>query len=116
WGSLKPHAKAESFRGLLNFSVFRQNCLVTGSPEDLPIQRRTRPRYMFFAEPLFLMPSLQTEIQESGPTSRCHTFFEGTSFPHARPAEPVRPRGSQGNRVRKGTAALFSREPLFLVP
>src|SRR6266852_2432860 len=40
-GSLKPHAKAESFRGLLNFSVSRQNCPVTGSPEDLPIQRRT---------------------------------------------------------------------------
>src|SRR6266436_1129993 len=65
------------------------------------------PWYIFFTEPLFLIPSVQTEIQESGPTSRCHTFFEGTSFPHARPAEPVRPRGSQGNRVRKGTAALF---------
>src|SRR6266849_621596 len=67
------------------------------------------PRYIFFTEPLFLMPSVQTEIQESGPTSRRHTFFEGTSFPHARPDEPVRPRGSQGNRVRKGTAALFLR-------
>src|ERR1700693_2471137 len=74
------------------------------------------PWYIFFTEPLFLIPSVQTEIQESGPTSRCHTFFEGTSFPHARPAEPVRPRGSQANRVRKGTAALFSREPLSLVP
>src|SRR5258708_3647824 len=50
------------------------------------------------------------------PHQRCDTFFEGTTFPHARPAEPVRPRGSQGNRVRKGTAALFSREPLFLLP
>src|SRR6266446_6700592 len=48
------------------------------------------PRYIFFTEPLFLIPSVQTEIQEPGPTSRCHTFFEGTSFPHARPAEPVR--------------------------
>src|ERR1700688_755973 len=92
-GSLKPHAKAESFRGLPNFSVFRQNCLVTGSSEDLPIQRRTGSWYIFFTEPLFLIPSVQTEVQESGSTSRCHTFFEGTSFPHARPAEPVRPRG-----------------------
>src|ERR1700693_3485501 len=40
-GSLKPHTTAESFRGLLNFSVSRQDCPVTGSPEDLPIQQRT---------------------------------------------------------------------------
>src|SRR5579863_1206668 len=75
-------------------------------------------RYVFFTEPLFLIPSVQTEVQESGPHQRCPIFFEGTTFPHARPAEPVRlkPRGSQGSRVRKGTAAFFSREPLFLVP
>src|SRR5713226_8292500 len=48
------------------------------------------PGTFSFTEPLFLIPSVQTEIQESGSTSRCHTFFEGTTFPHARPAEPVR--------------------------
>src|ERR1700738_3503819 len=53
-------------------------------------------RHLFFTEPLFLIPSVQTEIQESDPASRCHTFFEGTSFPHARPAEPVRPKRQPG--------------------
>src|SRR6266550_1889372 len=48
------------------------------------------PWHIFFTEPLFLIPSVQTEVQESGPHQRCHTCFEGTTFPHARPAEPVR--------------------------
>ena len=48
------------------------------------------PGTFFFTEPLFLIPSVQTEVQESGPHQRCHTCFEGTTFPHARPAEPVR--------------------------
>jgi len=38
------------------------------------------PWYILFTEPLFLIPSDQTEIQESGATSGGHTFFEGTSF------------------------------------
>ena len=32
------------------------------------------------------------------------------------PGRARSPRGSQRSRVRKGTAALFSREPLFLIP
>src|SRR6202035_1080106 len=40
-------------------------------------------RYVFFTEPLFLIPSVQTEVQESGPHQRCHTFFEGTTFPRS---------------------------------
>ena len=101
-------------------------------------------RHIFFTEPLFLIPSVQTEVQESGP--RCHTFFEGTTFPHARP-RPIVPglpekasrsgrreslhvslRGNhfssflsveidiQRNRGSPGIFAIFSREPLFLLP
>src|SRR5260370_38814972 len=95
---------------------FAKTALLRARRKTFQFSDEQCPWYIFFTEPLFLIPSVQTEIQESGPTSRCHTFFEGTSCPHARPADPVRPRGSQGNRVRKGAAALFSREPLFLVP
>jgi hypothetical protein len=67
-------------------------------------------RNHFSSFPLF-RPKSRSQSPPAGAT-----FFEGTSFPHARPGRARRPRGSQGNRVRKGTAALFSREPLFLVP
>src|ERR1700724_1545466 len=49
------------------------------------------PRYIFMAEPLFLIPSVPAEVQESGPYQRCHTFFGRNHFSSCRPpAEPVR--------------------------
>ena len=63
-------------------------------------------RYIFFTEPLFLIPSVQTEVQESGPTGGAY-FFRRNHFSSCRPAEPVRRRGSQGNRVRKGPPHSF---------
>jgi hypothetical protein len=60
------------------------------------------PRYIFMAEPLFLIPSVPAEVQESGPHQRCHTFFGRNHFSSCRPpVEPVRLEGNQGNRVRK---------------
>src|ERR1700722_18102618 len=59
-------------------------------PALLPALRKTFqfsdeqcPRYIFMAEPLFLIPSVPAEVQESGPHQRCHTFFEGTTFPRS---------------------------------
>ena len=84
-------------------------------------------RHIFFTEPLFLIPSVQTEVQESGPT-RGAILFRRNHFSSCRPAEPVRLEAARGGRVRKGTAALFEgttrreslhfflREPLFLLP
>ena len=72
-------------------------------------------RHIFFTEPLFLIPSVQTEVQESGST-RGAIFFSKEPLFLMPPGRARSPRGSQGSRVRKGTAALFSREPLFLLP
>jgi hypothetical protein len=72
-------------------------------------------RHIFFTEPLFLIPSVQTEVQESGSTRGAILFSKEPLFLMP-PGRAGSPRGSQGSRVRKGTAALFSREPLFLVP
>src|SRR5580693_4647310 len=72
-------------------------------------------RHIFFTEPLFLIPSVQTEVQESGSTRGAILFSKEPLFIML-PGRARSPRGSQGSRVRKGTAALFSREPLFLLP
>ena len=69
---------------------FAKTVLLRARRKTFQFSTEQRPRYIFFAEPLFLIPSVQTEVQESGPHQRCHTCFEGTTFPHARPAEPVR--------------------------
>lgn len=47
------------------------------------------PRHIFFTEPLFLIPSVQTEVQESGSTRGAY-FFRRNQFSSCRPAEPVR--------------------------
>src|ERR1700676_2900153 len=72
-------------------------------------------RHIFFTEPLFPIPSVQTEVHESGSTRGAILFSKEPLFLMP-PGRARSPRGSQGSRVRKGTAALFSREPLFLVP
>jgi hypothetical protein len=103
-------------------------------------------RHIFFTEPLFLIPSVQTEVQESGSTRGAIPFSEGTTFPHAARPSPFAERqpgksGSQGDRgtlfegttfprsfplrsvAQKrqqigspGVIARFLREPLFLLP
>src|ERR1700730_5345703 len=65
-------------------------------------------RHIFFTEPLFLIPSVQTEVQESGSTRGAILFSKEPLF-LVPPGRARPPRGSQGSRVRKGTAALFSR-------
>ena len=67
-------------------------------------------RHIFFTEPLFLIPSVQTEVQDSGSTRGAILFSKEPLFLMP-PGRARSPRGSQGSRVRKGTAALFSREP-----
>src|ERR1700736_2774955 len=102
-GSLKPHAKAESFGGLLNFSVFRQACPVTGSPEDLPIQRRTMSSVHFHGGTTFPHSLCFGRGPGVRLRQRCDTFFEATTFPHAARPSPFAERqpgksGSQGDR------------------
>ena len=46
-------------------------------------------RHIFFTEPLFLIPSVQTDVQESGST-RGAILFRRNHFSSCRPAEPVR--------------------------
>ena len=72
-------------------------------------------RHIFITEPLFLIPSVQTEVQESGSIRGAILFSKEPLFLMP-PGRARSPRGSQGSRVRKGTAALFSREPLCLIP
>ena len=45
-------------------------------------------RHIFFTEPLFLIPSVQTEVPESGSTE-VQYFFRRNHFSSCRPAEPV---------------------------
>src|ERR1700736_4079967 len=63
-------------------------------------------RHIFFTEPLFLIPSVQTEVQESGSTRGAILFSKEPLFLMP-PGRARSPRGSQGSRCRKGTAALF---------
>src|SRR6202048_3077064 len=66
-------------------------------PALLPALRKTFQfsdeqclRYIFMTEPLFLIPSVPAEVQESGPHQRCPYFFRRNHFSSCRPAEPVR--------------------------
>src|SRR5713226_1445572 len=63
-------------------------------------------RHIFFTEPLFLIPSVQTEVQESGPTRGAILFSKEPLFLMP-PGRARSRRGSQRNRGRSGTAALF---------
>src|SRR5258708_35929144 len=66
-------------------------------PALLPALRKTFqfsdeqcPRYIFMTEPLFLIPSVPAEVQESGPHQSAILFFRRNHFSSCRPAEPVR--------------------------
>src|ERR1700680_553635 len=63
-------------------------------------------RHIFFTEPLFLIPSVQTEVHESGSTRGVILFSKEPLFLMP-PGRARSPRGSQGSRVRKGTAATL---------
>jgi len=76
--------------GLLNFSVFRQNCPVTGSPEDLPIQRRTMSLVHFLYGTTFPHSLRSDRDPRVSPTTRHQYFFRRNQFSSCRPAEPVR--------------------------
>src|SRR4029077_7250655 len=68
-------------------------------------------RHIFFTEPLFLIPSVQTEVHESGSTRGAILFWKEPLFLMP-PGAARSPRGSGGSRVRKGTAAtLFEGTP-----
>src|SRR6266852_7673108 len=60
-------------------------------------------RHILITEPLFLIPSVQTEVQESGSTRGAILFSKEPLFLMP-PGRAGSPRGSQGSRVRKGTA------------
>ena len=103
-------------------------------------------RYIFFTEPLFLIPSVQTEVQESGSTRGAILFSKEPLFlmPPGRARSPERQPGKSGSQGDRGTLfegttfprsfrlrsvaqkrqqigspgiiARFLREPLFLLP
>jgi hypothetical protein len=89
-GSLKPHTKAESFCGLLNFSVSRETHPVPALGIPSNSATKNDPSTFYSLEPLLLIPLLIP----SGP----------------RPVLAMK----SGDRARRG-AALFSWEPLSLI-
>src|ERR1022692_265383 len=99
-GSLKSHAKAESFGGLLNFSVFAKPALLPALRKTFQFSDEQCLRYIFMTEPLFLMPSVPAEVQESIPTRGAILFSKEPLFLMP-PGRARSPRGNQGNRVRK---------------
>src|ERR1700686_67559 len=72
-------------------------------------------RHIFFTEPLFLIPSVQTEVQESGSTRGAILFSKEPLFIMP-PGRARSPRGSKEVGFARGPRPLFSREPLFLLP
>ena len=64
-------------------------------------------RYIFFTEPLFLIPSVQTEVQESGPTRGAILFSKEPLF--------LMPSVRASSRSRLAEC-IFSKEPVFLMP
>jgi hypothetical protein len=76
-------------------------------PALLPALRKTFQfsdeqclRYIFMTEPLFLIPSVPAEVQESIPTRGAILFSKEPLFLMP-PGRARSPRGNQGNRVRK---------------
>ena len=63
-------------------------------------------RHIFFTEPLFLIPSVQTEVQESGPT-RGAILFRRNHFSSCRPAEPVRREAAREVGLARGPRHSF---------
>ena len=86
--------------GSSTFSVFRQACPVTGSPEDLPIQRRTMSPVHFHDGTTFPHSLCSGRGPGVNPHQRCHTFSKEPLFLMP-PGRARSPRGNQGNRVRK---------------
>src|SRR3984893_8180228 len=95
---------------------FRQAYRVTGSPEDLPIQRRTMSPVHFHDGTTFPHSLCSGRGPGVRPPPEVPYFFRRNHFPSCRPAEPVRLEATWEIGFARLTAALFSREPLFLVP
>src|ERR1700681_5112390 len=87
--------------------AFAKTALLRARRKTFQFSDEQFARHIFFTEPLFLIPSVQTEVQESGP--RSPHFFSREPLFLMPPGRARSPRGSQGSRVRKGRAALFSR-------
>src|SRR5438132_9892130 len=62
--------------------------------------------HIFFTEPLFLIPSVQTEVQESGPTRGAILFSKEPLFLMP-PGRARSPRGSQGKSGSQGDRGTF---------
>src|ERR1700720_3560457 len=62
-------------------------------------------RHIFFTEPLFLIPSVQTEVQESGSTIGAILFSKEPLFlmPPGRARSPKRQPGKSGSQGDRGT-------------
>jgi len=143
-GSLKPHTTAESFGGLVNFSISRKDYNVPAVRETFQFSDEECLRYIFLTEPLFLIPSVQTDVQESGPTRGAILFSKEPLFlmPPGRARSPRAareigfrkgpPDSFRGNHfssflpaeigcpaapvARRESLHMFLREPLSLIP
>src|SRR5258708_6726059 len=58
--------------------VFAKTVLLRARRKTFQFSTEQRPRYIFFAEPLFLIPSVQTEAQNQARGR--HTIFRGNHF------------------------------------
>src|SRR2546423_5941186 len=82
---------------------FAKSALLRARRKTFQFSDEQFARHIFFTEPLFLIPSVQTEVQ-SQLHQRCDTFFEGTTFPHAaRPSPFERQPGKSGSQGDRGT-------------
>jgi len=126
--------------------AFAKTALLRAGRKTFQFSDEQFARHIFFTEPLFLIPSVQTEVQESGSTRGAILFSKEPLFLMP-PGRARSPRGNQGKHVRKagpphyfrgnhfssflplrsvaqkrqqigspGIIACFLREPLFLLP
>src|ERR1035438_4494267 len=99
------------FEGSSTSRSFAKTALLRARRKTFQFSDEQFARHIFFTEPLFLIPSVQTEVQESGPTRGAilfskeplflmppgrarsprgiGTLFEGTTFPRSFPLRSV---------------------------
>src|SRR5712664_2441519 len=79
---------------------FAKTALLRARRKTFQFSDEQCPQYIFMTEPLFLIPNVPAEVQESGPTRGVILFSKEPLFLMP-PGRARSPRGNQGNRVRK---------------
>ena len=94
------------FEGSSTSRSFAKTALLRAPRKTFQFSDEQFARHIFFTEPLFLIPSVQTEVHESGSTRGAILFSKEPLFLMP-PGRARSPRGSQGSRVRKGPRHSF---------